>query len=290
MTNGTHVKMIWDDRSLTYGYRSVGHLKQMFHSHMEYEIYYFHEGRCNYLIGDRIYSLEPGDLILMNGMTLHCAKVDRSVPYIRSIVHFQPAAVRAYTEQLGAVDVLKPFKELNNHRIRLSGETREEAERILLQMHTYQKRNDPVGYNRMILTFIDYLHFIYERCEESMRESNETPSEKEMLAQKLVKLLDRCYVEDLHMADIEEEMHVSRSYLSKVFKEFTGATIFEYIYRRRVNEAKMMFLMNPEVSVTEVSFSLGFKHVAHFSRLFKQQVGVSPEAYKRNGLSQKVNT
>src|SRR5690606_36368465 len=160
-------------------------------------------------------------------------KVDPAVPYIRSMAHFPPSTVQPYTELLGAVDVLKPFKELKNHRIRLRGAARDEAERILLLMHTYKQRHDPVSYNRLILTLIDYLHFIYERCEESMREKKDPSTEKELLAQKLVTLLDRMYAEDLHMTDIEEQMHVSRSYLAKVFKEVTGVTIFEYIYRRR---------------------------------------------------------
>lgn len=31
-----------------------------FHSHAFYEIYYFHEGRCTYLIGDSVFTLKPG--------------------------------------------------------------------------------------------------------------------------------------------------------------------------------------------------------------------------------------
>jgi AraC-like DNA-binding protein len=282
MTTGFHFNPISDDeRSLSFNYQNRSKLDPEFHSHVEYEIYYFHEGKCNYLIGDRIYSLEAGDLILMNGMTLHCAKVDKTAPYVRTILHFDPASVRPYSELLDTVDVLMPFTELKNFRLRLRGEAKNEAERILLQMSEFKKRGNALGDNRFMLAFIDYLHFIYEKCEEPMREKKEFPSEKERLAQKLVTLLDGSFTEDLHMEDIEDKMHVSRSYLSKVFKEVTGVTIFEYIYRRRVNEAKVMFLMNPSISVTEVCFSLGFKHVAHFSRLFKEQVGQSPEAYKK---------
>lgn len=43
-----------------------------FHSHAFYEMYYFQEGECNYLIGDKLMTLHPGDFILMHGMTLHC--------------------------------------------------------------------------------------------------------------------------------------------------------------------------------------------------------------------------
>lgn len=70
------------------GYRLNHPIHFVFHSHDQYEIYYFHEGKCNYLIGDRIYVLEPGDLILMDGMTLHCPKIEKGAKYVRSFIHF----------------------------------------------------------------------------------------------------------------------------------------------------------------------------------------------------------
>ncbi|WP_086010520.1 AraC family ligand binding domain-containing protein [Thermobacillus composti] len=62
-----------------------------FHAHPEYEIYYFHGGGCTYLIGGRMFELAPGDLIIMHGMTLHAPIINRRLPYLRTIVHFDPA-------------------------------------------------------------------------------------------------------------------------------------------------------------------------------------------------------
>lgn len=56
--------------SLEYSYRSTSTFNpgksDGFHSHPHYEIYYFHDGECTYIIGDRVYNLEPGDLVLMH--------------------------------------------------------------------------------------------------------------------------------------------------------------------------------------------------------------------------------
>ena len=59
------------------------------HSQSEYEIFYFHGGKCNYLIGNKLYALQPGDLIIMDGMTLHCANVDKRYAYSRTVLHFE---------------------------------------------------------------------------------------------------------------------------------------------------------------------------------------------------------
>ncbi|MFD1956250.1 AraC family transcriptional regulator [Paenibacillus thailandensis] len=264
-------------------YRSDKPIDLQFHSHVFYEVYYFHEGSCNYLIGDKVYALAPGDLIIMYGMTLHRPKVDTHVPYIRSIVHFEPSFVKPYAELPNAVNILQPFEQLRNHRLRLSGERKEEAERILLAMHGHNKRGDAVGTGRLTLAFVDLLYFIYEQCMQPMMDKAEASAGKESVVQDIVTALEACYKEDLHMEQLEEKLHLTKSYLSKVFKEVTGVTIFQYVYRRRINEAKMLFLLQPELPVTEVSLRLGFKHLAHFSRMFKQQTGMSPEAFKRGG-------
>lgn len=267
---------------LEFNYRSVGAFEPIFHSHPFYEVYYFHEGKCNYLIGDQIYNLEPGDLILMYGMTLHCPKIDPTVPYVRSIVHFEPGMLRPLLELPQAAPILQPFERFKNYRLRLRGEDKEEAERILKRMRDHQGKGDQVGSGRLLLAFADLLHFVYERCLASLNERSEFPSDKEKTVQDVIALLERRFAdEELNMTSLQRELHLSKSYLAKIFKEVTGATIFEYVYRKRINEAKILFLLEPGLAVTEVSLRLGFKHLAHFSRLFKQQIGMTPEKYKK---------
>jgi AraC-like DNA-binding protein len=267
---------------LYFGYRTTGPIKAVFHSHQHYEVYYFHGGKCTYLIGDRIYVLAPGDLILMNGMTLHCAKIDPSVEYVRSIIHFEPAGLQPLLEPLRSVNILQPFRELNNFRIRLRGRNREEVEQLLGHMNEMYKRRDPVGFNRFRLAFVDLLHIIFEHCQQPLKDKGELPSEKEKTAQSIISYLERNYTEDLHLDQLQEELHLSKFYLSKLFKEVTGVTIFDFLYQRRINQAKILFLLDPKRTVTEVCFQVGFKHLAHFSRMFKDQVGMPPEQYKKS--------
>jgi AraC-like DNA-binding protein len=88
------------------------------------------------------------------------------------------------------------------------------------------------------------------------------------------------YHEDLHMEQLEKDLYTSKTYLSRVFKEVTGISPFKYIYQRRINQAKLIFLLE-ECSVTDVCFRVGFKHLAHFSRLFKDLAGCTPEQFKK---------
>lgn len=274
---------------LDLGYRSDQPIEPLFHSHTYYEVYYFHEGQCNYLIGDRIYTLAPGDLIIMYGMTLHCAKINPAAPYIRTIIHFEPSMLQPYLDLPNAVNVLQPFQQLKNYRLRLRGKEKAEIERQLERMNEYKERQDIIGENRLRLAFVDLLYTIYEHCMLPMMGKQEFTSDKEASAQKIISLLEVSYTDDLHLEQLEEKLHMSRSYISKLFKEVTGVTVFNYVYRRRINEAKIMFFLQPELSVTEICFRLGFKHLAHFSRLFKQYTGMTPEQFKKSKALNYVN-
>lgn len=194
---------------------------------------------------------------------------------------FRAFAAAPLLELPQALNVMEPFEELRNHRLRLRGEHKEESERLLAQMHVHQQRGDAIGSNRLLLAFVDLLYFIFGLCEQPLRERQEFSTDKEQTVQRIISLLEHSYTDDLHMEQLEERLHLSKSYIARLFKDVTGVTVFHYVYRRRINEAKIIFLMEPSVTVTEACYRLGYKHLAHFSRMFKQFVGVSPEQFKR---------
>jgi len=250
-----------------------------FHTHAACEIYYFHGGRCTYLIGDRIYQLAPGDLIIMHGLTLHRPKVDPRLTYDRTTIHFDPNYARELVKPFGGVDVLKPFRELHNHRIRLEGAAREEFEALLERLCALSERTGPVSRSRFLLAFADLLYIVYELHQKPLAELSALPSAKERNVQEIISYIENHFHEDLHLGDLEKHLHISKNYLANIFREVTGATIFQYLNQRRVNQAKLLFLTERDASVTDVGYRVGFKHPAHFSRVFKQIAGLSPNRY-----------
>lgn len=88
-----------------------------YHSHHEYEIYFFCGGECKYLINNRIYELQPGDITLLDGMTLHKPNPVES-SNTRSMLHFSPTWVTEIISTLGIPYLLDPFKKLNNCLLR----------------------------------------------------------------------------------------------------------------------------------------------------------------------------
>lgn len=76
-----------------------------------------------------------------------------------------------------------------------------------------------------------------------------------------------------------EELHLSANYFGDLVKKETGKSAQEYIQNKIIDVAKER-LFEGDKNVNEIAFDLGFKYPQHFSRLFKQRVGYTPNEYK----------
>jgi AraC-like DNA-binding protein len=253
-----------------------------FHSHAFYEIYYFHEGRCTYLIGDSVFTLKPGDLLLMNGLTLHCPNVEPDSRYVRSILHFDPAWICKGLSETARSILLDPFETLRNHRMTLTGANRDEFEGMLADIHRLSAASAGFRQERMTLRIQEMMYVIADWCQGAVQDQDSI-SEKERHVQHVVSFVEENYMQDLTLERIARDMHITKHYLSSLFKEVTGTTVFKYLYHRRINQAKILLRLHPHLSITEISQAAGFKHLAHFSRMFKAMVGTTPEYYRRSG-------
>ena len=78
---------------------------------------------------------------------------------------------------------------------------------------------------------------------------------------------------------IADEMSVSQRYLSDTLKKETGKTTTEHLHLHLIDEAKNI-LLQPDKSISEVAYELGFEYPPYFSRLFKKKEGISPTEFR----------
>jgi len=75
------------------------------------------------------------------------------------------------------------------------------------------------------------------------------------------------------------ELSLSSNYFGDLIKKETGKTAQEYIQSKVIDVAKEK-IFDQSKSVSEIAYELGFKYPQHFTRLFKQKVGQSPNEYR----------
>lgn len=81
------------------------------------------------------------------------------------------------------------------------------------------------------------------------------------------------------VAYFADELHLSANYFGDLLKKETGKSAIDFIHSQLLEVAKEKVLDTTK-SISEVAYELGFKYPQHFTRLFKQKVGMSPNEYR----------
>lgn len=76
-----------------------------------------------------------------------------------------------------------------------------------------------------------------------------------------------------------DKICLSPNYFGDLVKRQTGKTAQEYIQLKLINKAKEK-LMDYDVNISQIAYSMGFQYPQHFVRFFKRQVGCTPKEYR----------
>ena len=82
--------------------------------------------------------------------------------------------------------------------------------------------------------------------------------------------------------DVAKECCLSPKQLSRIFKQHTGKTLFEYIVENRLRYAQNLLLQSG-ATVKEIGYMLGFENESSFISFFKRQSGLPPSAFRKQG-------
>ena len=120
-------------------------------------------------------------------------------------------------------------------------------------------------YDRQFVTRVDVNKGIMEKFEEMLHHY----FEDDLASTKGLPAVSYC----------AEQLHLSPNYFGDLVKKETGISAQEYIQNYVIELAKEM-VFDPSKSMSEIAYELGFKYPQHFSRLFKQKVGHSPQEFR----------
>ena len=87
------------------------------------------------------------------------------------------------------------------------------------------------------------------------------------------------YAEPISREDIADYAGVSVRHLTRCFGQEVGVSLTTYLKRYRIKQAKQLLRMGDK-NITQIANAVGFSDSGYFTRVFRQETGVSPRAYQ----------
>ncbi|GAK03867.1 DNA-binding response regulator, AraC family [Geomicrobium sp. JCM 19037] len=91
--------------------------------------------------------------------------------------------------------------------------------------------------------------------------------------------IDNHYTHSITLNELADKYVLSSSYLSRVFKQYTGRNYVDYITEKRMNKATKL-LKETTLRPSEIAYQSGYSDPRYFSQLFKKQMGTTPSNYR----------
>ena len=100
---------------------------------------------------------------------------------------------------------------------------------------------------------------------------------------KFEKLIEKKYQTMRLPKQYAEQLFISPGYLNSICQDVLGTSAGDMIRNRIILEAKRM-LINLRLTVSEIAYHLNFTDNSHFCKFFKNQVGISPNSFRKNAV------
>lgn len=278
-----------DDKIRFHHSRSIGKPEEFFlHINNFCEMYVFIEGNAKYLIEDKYYNLEYGDVIILQPNEIHRAVLMEECTYERYFILIPTNAFSYLKDSINSpIDcfVNRPFGK--NNIIHLSEDSREQFMDILKKMDTHlengqSSNTDYVCYGYLMI-LLDILNNNYSQAEVEKIET-ENGNHSDLLSAMLNYI--HYNIADITSAkDIANHFYLSLPYISTFFSNHMKIPLSKYIQMKKIAKAKL--LLSSGTSVTDACFESGFNNCSYFIKVFKKIVGITPLEYKN--LSGKEN-
>lgn len=94
--------------------------------------------------------------------------------------------------------------------------------------------------------------------------------------------------QSVSLGDLARIAAMSRSHLSRTFRDAVGVPLRVYVRNLRLERAQQMLARSPETSLTEVALEAGFYDLPHFDKAFRERYGVSPSEFLRRKAPDRI--
>lgn len=246
------------------------------HSHSFYELLLCESGNIQYLIDNKRYNLQKGDILFIPPGINHKPIMDDSFsqPYKRIVIWISIECINNILNS--CADFVKDNSYITkNYFLRTHGTTNEYLCDYFRQGYKEYK-NQNLNWEGFILgNTISLISLL-------MRSENKNPqtvnSKQHPLLDEIISHIQNNYNEKITLESIAHKFHISQSYLGLLFRDNIKVSFYNYVQQIRLSKAKVM--IESDIPLNLIANQVGFLDYSTFYRAFKKEYSISPSEYR----------
>lgn len=236
------------------------------HTHLFNELYYFIGGKASFLIEGTRYPLHPGDILIMRHAESHTLVIDKSEPYERISLHFDPEIIRSIDPELKLLYAFND-RELGERNLFTPSDFSSSLCGMLAESMMEKSQEPHRQIISMLIPMLNELCIAYENKKNNV-------SDSEAPGRRIIDYVNRHLSEDLSLDHICTRFYISKPQLCRIFKAATGSAVWEYVTVKRLMAAQQ--LIRSGTPPTKAATLCGFNDYSVFYRAYRRRFGVSP--------------
>lgn len=250
------------------------------HQHDFYEVLFFLQGEARFFVEGRLYPMQPGDIILSSPGELHRVEVlGDAIPYERIIVWIHPLLMNELCAASG-LDLHSCFDAMQKnhyHLIHPGGIYKVRIRHVFDALLIESGQND-FGESALQKCLISEFLIYLNRAYQSSDQIEEMDVSYHPKIDAIVRYINQHLQDDLSLDFLAGEFFISKYYLTRLFRQYTGESLHQFILQKRLAVARSLIAGGSEP--IQASLDTGFVNYSHFSKAFRDRYGFPPSSIR----------
>ena len=238
------------------------------HSHAACELLYVTEGSESALICGQRYEVNAGDMIIFNAGNIHQEWGDQK--------HMRKCIVCTFDQfQVNGLPENHLIDKATNPIVRPTVD-KDMLVACFQALLRESIRDNLYGFSLSHLLLQEIIIITLRNINKTRRAAKSYSYECETVK----KYIDEHYREQIRLEDIAQQIYVSKSHLSHLFRTQIGESPIRYLIRKRMEKAKQL-LVETNDTIQQIAESVGYDNPVYFCQIFSKEEGIAPSQYRR---------
>lgn len=246
------------------------------HSHTRFEITVVNRGRGEYTTENAVYPMSEGDVFVFSSNEIHCITATDGDLSITNL-HFEP---RYLSDDFSNGYINFCFYHSPEFSNRIPSSDAEDIRRHHDMIREELTRAD-TDYPVAVKAHLDLMLIELLRNHRYLSVAENKNTSRHILA--VCDYVDAHLDSDITLRELADTAGLSPNYLSHIFKEFNGVSLWDYVTAKRIERAVHLIRTSDKgTTMLDIALQCGFNNTVNFNKAFKKQKGITPGELRKD--------